>query len=305
MESITQLNMDMQEVEKNLTDICQKIIQTTISTQKEEIFKQLEIQKKSFEHVTTSPIIKLNVGGKRFMTTLATLTSSESKLSKMFTGALPIIKDDKNVFFIDRNGDYFSYILDYLRENTLYSPSDTFLSKKIKEEMEYYEIKSQPVSSELWSWDSAKQAGVALSNNNMTVTKTGTSGCGITYGTKLFEPGSGLHTWKVKVTHVNNHYWVCAGIVDEALYPFSTSFSYGNSWAFTSYGEVFKMTGSGAGIMLSDGDIMEMEYNIDSGEFKIEVPNKSVKLKAIVKGQKIRPFGYVWTIGDCLTLTFD
>ena len=303
MDSSAKLNADLEQVEKRLTEMCQNVIKATIDKQKEEIVKELEKQSKSFQDISSSPIIKINVGGKKFTTTLATLTSiPESKLAKMFTGALPITKDDKDVYFIDRNGEYFAYILDYLREKVLLVPSDSFLLKKVREEMEFFELKSE-VAARTWTWDPLKQSGISMTNNNMTITKTGAAGCGITIGEQLFE--SGIHRWKVEVTHVNNHYWVCAGLFDETVVPFSAGFNYGNTWSFTSYGEVYKMSGTGPGIMLSDGDVYEMEYDCDTGNFAIEVAKKGVKLTGIAKGSKMRAFAYVWTVGDSLTLSFD
>jgi len=303
MESTARLNADLEEVEKRLNEMCQNVIKATINKQKEDIVKELEQQSKNLHEISNSPIIKINVGGKKFTTTLATLTSlPESKLAKMFTGALPIAKDDKDVYFIDRNGEYFTYILDYLREKVLLVPSDAFLTKKVREEMEFFELKPE-VSTSTWTWDPTKQAGVSMTNNNMTITKTGSAGCGITYGQQLFE--SGIHRWKVNITHVNNHYWICAGLFDEAVCPFSAGFNYANSWSFSSYGEAHKMTGTGPGIMLSDGDVYEMEYDVDSGKFDLTVPKKGVKLTANAKGSKMRAFAYVWTVGDSLTLSFD
>lgn len=82
-------------------------------------------------------IVNLNVGGKRFTTTVATLCKVEgSSLARMFDGLrqhdvsrLPegvpneistilVPCDAEGTFVIDRNGDVFQHVLDYLREAT-------------------------------------------------------------------------------------------------------------------------------------------------------------------------------------------
>jgi hypothetical protein len=50
-------------------------------------------------------IIRLSVGGVKFQTSLATLTSvPDSMLAAMFSGRHHIDKDDKGRYFIDRDG---------------------------------------------------------------------------------------------------------------------------------------------------------------------------------------------------------
>ncbi|KAI6655126.1 BTB/POZ domain-containing protein KCTD7-like [Oopsacas minuta] len=88
---------------------------------------------------TFSAIINLNVGGTLFTTRLRTLTSrSDSMLSRMFSG-YSIDKDSDGRYFIDRDGKYFSHILNYLRD-----PSNFVISVDIIPavlvEAEYYQI---------------------------------------------------------------------------------------------------------------------------------------------------------------------
>ena len=66
-------------------------------------------------------IIELNVGGRKFTTTRATLCSDgDSMLAAMFSGDLePAQLDRKGRYFLDRNGDWFAYILSYLRGEPL------------------------------------------------------------------------------------------------------------------------------------------------------------------------------------------
>jgi len=65
-------------------------------------------------------IITLNVGGRKYRTTLMTLTTCNSKLKKWFSGnkvVLPQMKDGS--YFIDTDPTIFYYILQYLRNKTV------------------------------------------------------------------------------------------------------------------------------------------------------------------------------------------
>ena len=69
-------------------------------------------------------VLKLNVGGKEFMTTLGTLRSDQnSMLAKMFHSdaneRLPATQDANGAFFIDRCPKYFAVILNFMRSGKL------------------------------------------------------------------------------------------------------------------------------------------------------------------------------------------
>ncbi|GAB0094168.1 BTB/POZ domain-containing protein KCTD9 [Sergentomyia squamirostris] len=66
--------------------------------------------------------IKLNVGGKVFMTSISTLTKEPGMLTKMFSqddAMRPSETDDQGAFLIDRSPKYFEPILNYLRSGQL------------------------------------------------------------------------------------------------------------------------------------------------------------------------------------------
>ena len=49
----------------------------------------------------------------------------ESRLAKMFNGSVPIILDSlKQHYFIDRDGNMFRHVLNFLRTSTLVIPDD-------------------------------------------------------------------------------------------------------------------------------------------------------------------------------------
>ena len=89
--------------------------------------------------------ITLNVGGTKFTTTIATLTSDpDSMLAKMFQheGAIqPAAQDSDGAYLIDANPDYFKPILNFLRRGELVI--DPGVSRKgVMSEAKYFGIHS-------------------------------------------------------------------------------------------------------------------------------------------------------------------
>ena len=86
----------------------------------------------------------MNVGGWRFTTSLNTLRSEQgSMLEKMFSGQFPIKKEQDGAVFIDRSGNYFDFILDYLRGNMVNVDDllfDDNTRKRLIKEAEYYQL---------------------------------------------------------------------------------------------------------------------------------------------------------------------
>lgn len=65
-----------------------------------------------------SPVLTINVGGKAFRTTASTLRKApffDSMLRLAEDGQLGMTVDDCGRFFVDRSGDLFCYVLEYLR----------------------------------------------------------------------------------------------------------------------------------------------------------------------------------------------
>ena len=75
------------------------------------------------EQVSTFPMpVKINVGGKTFQTTMMTLQGKhageqDSMLAAMFSGRHPNCLDE-GIVFIDRDGDQFAHLMEYLRSPT-------------------------------------------------------------------------------------------------------------------------------------------------------------------------------------------
>ena len=73
-------------------------------------------------------MIPLNVGGYSFVTTLSTLTKDkDSMLAAMFSGRHELDMDSEGRYFIDRDGTYFKYILNYLRDRKQLPSADLAL----------------------------------------------------------------------------------------------------------------------------------------------------------------------------------
>lgn len=92
-------------------------------------------------------ILKLNVGGVKFVTTFATLLGCsddqdrpQSMLSRMFAiGLKPAMVDEEGFFFLDRSGEMFHYVLAHLRDpGTLLLPTSRAELTKLKQEALYY-----------------------------------------------------------------------------------------------------------------------------------------------------------------------
>lgn len=81
-------------------------------------------------------VVNLNVGGYLFTTSLFTLTKYEdSMLAVMFSGRHDIVKDENGRYFIDRDGKFFRYILNFIRSNDL--PPEN-LALEVLKEAEYF-----------------------------------------------------------------------------------------------------------------------------------------------------------------------
>ena len=91
-----------------------------------------------------SDIVTLNVGGKKFTTSLQTLRAEpESMLGVMFSGRHPCRKQDDGSIFIDRDGTHFRIILNYLRGSITsiqQLPDDNITLSDLSSESQYYQL---------------------------------------------------------------------------------------------------------------------------------------------------------------------
>ncbi|CAE7261993.1 KCTD16 [Symbiodinium necroappetens] len=67
-------------------------------------------------------VVKLNVGGRHYVAAASTLTSQGGMLAAMLQGPFSSSELVDDAFFIDRDGEMFRYIMEYLRCGTVEVP---------------------------------------------------------------------------------------------------------------------------------------------------------------------------------------
>lgn len=88
-----------------------------------------------------SKLVELNVGGIEYITTEKTLKNEPNSLF------IQILESDNSLkirdkIFIDRDGQLFRYVLDYLRNKTLVLPESFNEKRRLKCEAEYFKLKN-------------------------------------------------------------------------------------------------------------------------------------------------------------------
>jgi len=93
-------------------------------------------------HFRVDRLCRINVGGKTFVSSLTTLTREPSMFSGMLSGRFSVMKSNGDCMCeIDRDPTYFPFILNYLRDGTVYIDELTLLqSKMLLQESEFYQI---------------------------------------------------------------------------------------------------------------------------------------------------------------------
>lgn len=86
------------------------------------------------------PIVKVNVGGTKFTTSLTTLRRfPDTMIGAMYSGRHELVQDEDSYHFIDRDGTHFRYILNFLRTPEAFECDLTGTAlKELKNECEYY-----------------------------------------------------------------------------------------------------------------------------------------------------------------------
>lgn len=101
----------------------------------------VELNLERFKHV-----VKLNVGGAKFETTLSTLQRyPSSMLGTMFSGrdGIDVPVDDDGYVFIDRDGTHFRTILNFLRTGRVRMPVNKAARDELMDEAGFYLLKDQ------------------------------------------------------------------------------------------------------------------------------------------------------------------
>jgi len=94
--------------------------------------------------MANNQIVDLNVGGILYTTSVDTLTKDpDSLLYKLFSSfdSTSLVKDSKGRVFLDRDGQLFRYILDFLRNGRLNLPTNFQEVGGLQSEAEFYGLK--------------------------------------------------------------------------------------------------------------------------------------------------------------------
>ena len=91
--------------------------------------------------MSNSEIVRLNVGGTKYITAKSTLQKyPQSMLGAMFSENLPLSTDEDGYYFIDRCGHIFQYILQFLRCGRLVLPEGFNELELLQLEADFYQI---------------------------------------------------------------------------------------------------------------------------------------------------------------------
>jgi hypothetical protein len=83
-------------------------------------------------------LIKLNIGGYKYWTTSTTLTKyPDTFFSSLLSETIPATKDEEGAYFIDRDGQFFSPILTWLRTNEISIPNTMTVEDVLREAIFY------------------------------------------------------------------------------------------------------------------------------------------------------------------------
>eukprot|EP00903_Cladosiphon_okamuranus_P019401 g17838.t1 len=86
-------------------------------------------------------IVRLNVGGKKFLTSRETIMHANNcMLASMFRGKFKCTTDEDGFVFIDRDGERFRHVLNFLRCSSLPSFDEAWRYEEIMEEADFYAI---------------------------------------------------------------------------------------------------------------------------------------------------------------------
>lgn len=108
-------------------------------------------------------VLELNVGGIPYMTTIGTLQQAEpdsllATIASININELPnsFVRDSNNRIFIDRDGNLFRFILDYLRNKKLSLPENFNERDRLRIEADYFRLTglSQALGPTRYYWNS-------------------------------------------------------------------------------------------------------------------------------------------------------
>lgn len=126
--------MDLEKMREHLEHMQERL------TAEREQFEREKQQMKKVQNFQSSKIL-LDVGGIPYTTSIETLTKHDgSMLALMFSGKFALETSSDGRVFIDRDGQHFRYILNYLRDGVVDLPNDPIVVNEIQREAEYYQL---------------------------------------------------------------------------------------------------------------------------------------------------------------------
>eukprot|EP01084_Bolivina_argentea_P127911 226168_1 len=117
--SETENNSDeLDLIESQMANVVSKIRDEAAKLAQQE--HQIAKKESEFKAIQFADIITLDIGGTKYRTSWDTLTKDKGSLfTKIFNGEAAITKNDDGSYFIDRDGEIFKYILNYLRKQNI------------------------------------------------------------------------------------------------------------------------------------------------------------------------------------------
>ena len=132
-------NQVFKDAENQIKEACEVLQREATRLHQEQ--EAIDAMSKKIEHVHFSSTINLNIGGRRFTTSLQTLNKDpNSMLAAMFSGKFEVKPSEDGAFFIDRDGKHFRFILNYLRNGELILPEGATFLKELEAEAKFYQI---------------------------------------------------------------------------------------------------------------------------------------------------------------------
>ncbi|CAF3206034.1 unnamed protein product [Rotaria sp. Silwood2] len=120
----------------------QENIKETTSIVMNDLNEWEEIKKNLSTTIIQGKVV-LNVGGREFLTTVETLTKEKNSFfTGLFSESWNLEKDNRERIFIDRNGDLFAEVLDFMRNPHEFILPDERLRKRLINEAKFYKLKS-------------------------------------------------------------------------------------------------------------------------------------------------------------------
>ena len=96
-------NQVFKDAENQIKEVCEVLQREATRLRQEQ--EAIDAMSKKIDHVHLTPTINLNIGGRRFTTSLQTLTKDpDSMLAAMFSGKFEVKPSEDGAFFIDRDG---------------------------------------------------------------------------------------------------------------------------------------------------------------------------------------------------------